>query len=311
MKPKYIFWGLFLVTLGTLILIDNFSIVNLNLSGLWKLWPMALILWGISLIINNDFLKSFIAAVVAILLAIAIYGAGQSFLNIFDKNIGFEFANGEKNFYNDTTHFVEPLDKKIKIVDLMIDVGVGSFDIVEPTTDLITVTASGTKDNYIFNRTDSENSTLIELKMKKTKFKLRKGSLKNKIEIGLNSEPVWNMNFDLGAASIDFDLSHYKVSTMKLDMGAASLNLKIGDKYPETIIDIDAGASSIDIEIPDSSGCEIYTDVTLSSKNFSGFKKIKKDLYRTENFERAKNKIFIRIDAGVSSFDVRRYAGEW
>ena len=55
MKPKHVFWGLFLVTLGTLILISNFSIINLDLAGLWKLWPAALILWGISFIINKDF----------------------------------------------------------------------------------------------------------------------------------------------------------------------------------------------------------------------------------------------------------------
>ena len=93
--------------------------------------------------------------------------------------------------------------------------------------------------------------------MKKTKIKLHKGSYKNKVEIGLNSLPIWNMNFDIGAAAIDFDLSPYKISTMKLDIGAASLDLKLGDKYPKTIVDIDAGASSINIMIPDSSGCEI------------------------------------------------------
>jgi len=146
------------------------------------------------------------------------------------------------------------------------------------------------------------------LKMKKTKIKLRKGSFKNKMEMSLNAEPIWNMNFDLGAAAIDFDLSPYKVSTLKLDMGAASLDLKIGDKYPETIIDIDAGASSVDIEVPESSGCEIKSDVSLSSKHFNGFNKISKDLYKTDNFDSAKNKIYIRIDAGVSSIDVRRYS---
>lgn len=311
MKTKYIFWGLFLITLGTLILISNFSIVNLNLSGLWKLWPLALILLGISLIINNNFLKAVFAAVIAIVLALTIYGAGQSILNIFHNDIDFKFANGENNFNTDTTHFVESFDKKIKNVDLKIDAGAASFNIVEPTTDLIRVVTYGNKDNYIFTRTDFDNSTLIDLTMKKTTIKLRKGSFKNKMQIELNSEPVWNMNFDFGAASVDFDLSPYKVSTMKLDLGAASLNLKLGDKYPETILDIDADASSIDIEIPDSSGCEINSDVSISSKNYNGFKKINSDLFRTENFEKAKNKIYIRIDAGVSSIDVRRYSGGW
>lgn len=311
MKPKHVFWGLFLVTLGTLILISNFSIINLNLSGLWKLWPAAIILWGISFIINKDFVRVVFAGVIAIVLALTIFGAVQSFLNIFDKDIDFEFADGENHSYVDTTRYVESFDKKIKNVDLKIDAGAGSFNIIEPTKNLISVLALGIKDNFIFNRTDTDNLASIELKMKKTKIKLRKGSFKNKMEISLNTEPVWNMNFDLGAAAIEFDLSHYKVSTIKLDIGAASLDLKLGNKYPETILDIDAGASSIDIEVPDSSGCEIKSDVSLSSKHFNGFKKISKDLYRTENFETAKNKIYIRIDAGVSSIDVKRYSGEW
>jgi len=311
MKPKHVFWGLFLVTLGTLILISNFSIINLNLSGLWKLWPAALILWGISFIINKDFIKVVFAGVIAIVLALTIYGAGQSFLNIFDKDLDFEFADGENHVYADTTRYVELFDKKIKNVDLKIDAGAGSFNIVEPTSDLISVLALGIKDNYIFTRNDSESGTSIEVKMKKTKIKLHKGSFKNKIEMNLNAEPIWNMNFDIGAAAIDFDLSPYKISTMKLDMGAASLELKLGDKFPETMLDIDAGASSIEILVPDSSGCEIKADVSISSKDFKGFKKIHSDLYRTENFDNAKNKIYIRLDAGVSSIEVKRYSGAW
>jgi hypothetical protein len=311
MKPKHVFWGLFLVTLGTLILISNFSIINLDLSGLWKLWPVALILWGISFIINKDFIKVVFAGVIAIVLALTIYGAGQSILNICDKDLDFEFANGDNHYYADTTRYVESFDKKIKNADLKIDAGAGAFSITESTTDLIAVTALGIKDNYIFKRIDSGNSSSIDLKMKKTKIKLQKGSFKNKMEISLNQEPVWNMDFDLGAAAIDFDLSPYKISTARIDIGAASLDLQLGDKYPETIVDLDAGAASVDIIIPDSSGCEIRSDVSLSSKHFNGFDKIESGLYRTNNFETSANKIFIRIDAGVSSIDVRRYSKEW
>lgn len=311
MKPKHVFWGLLLVTLGTLILVNNFSLINLNLSRLWKLWPAVLILWGISFIINKDFFKTLSAGVIAIVLALSIYGAGQSFLNIFDKDIDFVFADDDDYQYLDTTRYVEFYQKNITNADFKIDAGAGSFKIIEPVEDLVAVSVISTKNNYVFDRTDSGNSTSIELKMKKTKIKLQKGRYKNKVEIGLNSLPVWNMNFDIGAAAIDFDLSPYKINTMKLDIGAASLDLKIGDKYPKTILDIDAGASSIKIMIPDSSGCEINADISISSKHFRGFEKIHKDLYRTENFDAAKNKIYIRIDAGVSSIDVTRYSGEW
>jgi hypothetical protein len=311
MKPKYIFWGLFLVTLGTLILISNFSIVDLSLSGLWKLWPAALILWGISFIINKEFVKVVFAGVIAIVLALTIFGAGQSFLNLFDRDFDIEFANGDDYSYADTTRYIEAFNDKIKTADLRIDAGAGQFKILEPTSELVSVLTRGLKDNYIFQRTDSDHMASIDLKMKKTKIKLKKGSLKNRIEMSMSQQPIWNMNFDLGAAEINFDLSQYKVSTAKLDIDAASLDLKLGDKYPETIIDIDAGASAIDIMIPDSSGCEIKSDVALSSKDFEGFEKVNSDIYRTENFTSAKSKIFIRIDAGVSSIDVRRYSKEW
>ena len=121
MKPKHVFWGLLLVTLGTLILISNFALINLDLSHLWKLWPLVLILWGISFIINKDFIKILFAGVTAIILALSIYGAGQSFLNICDKDIDFVFADGENYQYADTTKYVESFEKNIKNANLTID----------------------------------------------------------------------------------------------------------------------------------------------------------------------------------------------
>lgn len=91
-------------------------------------------------------------------------------------------------------------------------------------------------------------------------------------------------------------------------MGAASLKLKLGDRAEETRLTLDAGASSIDINVPEDAGCEIKTDVSLSSKHFDGFKTIDSDLFRTDNFENAKKKIYISIESGVSSIKVNRYS---
>jgi hypothetical protein len=132
MKPKHVFWGLLLVTLGTLILINNFSLINLDLAGLWKLWPAVLILWGISFIINKDFVKTLFAGVIAIVLALSIYGAGQSLLNICDKDIDFVFADGENYKYADTTRYVESYEKNIKTADLEIDAGADHLILLNP-----------------------------------------------------------------------------------------------------------------------------------------------------------------------------------
>lgn len=311
MKPKHVFWGLFLVLLGTLILLSNFSVINIHLGAIWKLWPVVIILWGVSYIFNNNYVKILFAGVSAVILALVIFSAGQSFLNIFNKDIDVEFSNDENYNYADTTKFTESFSSKIKYADLKVDGGAGVFKLVEPTEDLVSVAALGDKSNYSLTRNDSDNNASVELRMKKAKIRLYKKSMKNKVELSLNPNPIWNMNIDLGAADIDFDLSPYKISTAKLDIGAASLEVKLGDKYPETIMDIDFGASSVKIWIPDSSGCEIRSDVALSSKHFENFNKIDRKLYRTENFESAKNKIYLRLDGAVSSVDVVRYSKDW
>jgi len=72
-------------------------------------------------------------------------------------------------------------------------------------------------------------------------------------------------------------------------------------------VSVDAGASDINIFVPNGSGCKIFTDGALSSKHFSDFEKIDSDNYETENFKEAANKIYIEIDCGVSSISVERY----
>src|SRR3989339_288915 len=144
------------------------------------------------------------------------------------------------------------------------------------------------------------------------KFYVFNGKIKNKVNISLNTNPVWDLNFEVGAASTEFDLRPYKVDDVDIDIGAASLKIYLGDLNDTTNIEIDAGASSIEILIPESSGCELNADVTLSSKDFDRFNKVGKELYRTENFDCSTKKIFLNIDSGVSSVKIRRYnSGEW
>ena len=96
-----------------------------------------------------------------------------------------------------------------------------------------------------------------------------------------------------------------------MHIGAASLKAKLGSLTDELKFILDAGASSIEIWIPETSGCEIRTDGALSSKNFDDFRKIRSDYYRTDNFESAEKKIYLELDSGVSSLKVKRYSESW
>jgi hypothetical protein len=47
--------------------------------------------------------------------------------------------------------------------------------------------------------------------------------------------------------------------------------------------------------------------IVLSGKTIKGFEKVDHGHYRTENFDQAKNKIYISVDAAISSYTITRY----
>ncbi|MGB2787436.1 MAG: DUF5668 domain-containing protein, partial [Candidatus Saccharimonadaceae bacterium] len=62
-----LFWGLMLIFIGTLVLIDNLNIVNVNFGDLWQLWPIFIIGAGVSMLS----LRGWLAGVIMFLLTVA------------------------------------------------------------------------------------------------------------------------------------------------------------------------------------------------------------------------------------------------
>ena len=106
---------------------------------------------------------------------------------------------------------------------------------------------------------------------------------------------------------MNLDLTKFKIEKIDVSMGAAALNVRLGTLSDKTRLNVEAGASDIDIMVPEEVGCQVRTDDVLSSKNLHGFTKIKAGLYRTDGFDEAGKKIYIEIDCGVSSINIRRY----
>ena len=153
------------------------------------------------------------------------------------------------------------------------------------------------------------DKSTITMDMKKRHFVFSDNEhSKNKTLIKLNTSPVWDLNFEVGAAAINFDFSPYKTDKIEIKMGAASLKAKLGNKSDVTNMYVKAGVSSVDILVPESSGCEIQCKTALSSKEFDDFIKVNSNLYRTANFDSAKKKIYLDIDTGISSIHVSRYS---
>ena len=312
MSYRKIFWGVILVLIGILFILKNVGLIYFDWVTIWRLWPLILILWGVSLIPVKDYLK--------LIFSVAAIAISFILVNTYDKTGYYSFDwdgrgnHHERNSDNDNwsegtaeQELFQSYDSAIKHVVLNLDAAAGDFRLNDtaPSDKLLTFWKKGTIGNYSMTSNDDSTSTEINLNIQDSHVKFNNKGMR--VKLGLNPNPVWDLNFDIGAASIDFDLSSYKVERLSIDGGASSIDVRLGDLNDLTEVEINAGASSIDIQIPETTGAELRTETVLSSRNFQGFKKIKSGLFRTDNYETATKKINMSIDAGVSSVDIRRY----
>lgn len=305
MKTSHFFWGVFFLSIGALLLIGNLTELNFYWHTAWKFWPLVLVLIGVSILVKNQFGKNVVAALAGLILALTIYATVSATNNFFHND--FHLVFNDNDAVLDSSYFSEQYSDSVKTATLNFKGGAGSFKILTTSEKLAEFYTESYNDNYKLNRIDKGSNTELNFAMKDTRIRFGKSNYKNSVEMSLNPNPEWQINFDIGASSVDLDLTPYKVSKVDIDMGAASLNLKLGDLSDLTRLKLKAGASDIDILVPETVGCEITSDAALSSRRYNGFNKINKNVYRTDNFDSAKKRIYMEIDCGVSSIDVNRY----
>jgi len=301
MKISRLFAGLLIVLLGVALILSNFDVLHLDWSYIFRLWPVLLIFAGISVLVANQKLRAVLYAVTAILVLVWIFSAASvgwgSFHGLFH------------GFARDVHHqeFTEDMTKGVKKGVLTINSGAGSFYINDTTSDLLYASTQSNVGDYYFDTSIDGPTENLELRLEGNDNHWNFGNTKNTVNIKLNNKPDWDVVLNVGACSGDLDLSPYIIKSAVVKAGASSIKIRLGDKADSTDLRLDTGASSLTVFVPSSSGCMIHDNAELSSKSFRDFEKTSDGDYRTSNFDVAKRKVFISIDAGISSIKVRRY----
>ncbi|HSP87133.1 MAG TPA: hypothetical protein VLN45_03315, partial [Ignavibacteriaceae bacterium] len=263
----------------------------------------------------NEIARGILISITSIILAISIFYVLQTGWGFFHDDVMVDFKNGiqirdNEDAKYETTFFEEDFSDSLKQATFYFKSGAGSFKIKDTTEKLFSAVVTGYDNNYNITRLDEGEMTKLHFENDRDSHFIFPGKNRNKVNISLNSSPVWDMKFDVGAAYSKFDLRNFKVEELDIKTGAAKLELVLGELIDSAHVDIDAGVSKIEISVPENTGCEINSHISLSKKDFDGFNKIDDDLYRTENFSSSTKKIFMNIDTGVSSVKIKRYSGE-
>ncbi|MFZ4413428.1 MAG: LiaI-LiaF-like domain-containing protein [Bacteroidales bacterium] len=300
-KYKGIFWGLVLIAFGVMIILKNMDIVHFNWFGILQLWPLLLIIWGISLIPIQEYIKFILSVLVLV--------GGLFLLNAYQCDNSFcwnwKYTDDKTNWKEQKIE--EDYDTTVSRAVLKLDAVAGDFNISGTTNKLISFESKGNIGDYKINTSSDDSSKIVEIGIESNVVKITNTHKGNSTKIALNPNPIWDLHLEAGASSINFDLSEFKFRNIDFEGGATEIKLKIGDKQTLVNIKIEAGASSIKIFIPKNSGCELDGDNVLSSKNLDGFNKTSENKYRTADFDKCSNKIYVNIDAAVSSISVERY----
>lgn len=305
MKRSSFFWGFFLFGLGSLLLLNKMNYLYIWWDSILGLWPFILILVGITLLPLNRFIKIGLGLLWIAGTIFYVSKADAYTHHWFDFR---PWDDDESTWYDQTdkTSFIA-MDSTLTNAVLELDAAAGNYEIYGTTSHLLFLSQEGTVAPFSLRNDTAGNSAVIKISMKGKHFKTKKNKYRNESVIQLNENPVWDLNLEVGAATVDFDLSPFKVGRIDLDGGATSVKIRLGDKSPRTDVDIETGASSVDIEVPLNTGCEVKTSTVLTDKSLEGFEKISTGLYRTPGFDADSNRIFINVDAAMASIKVRRY----
>lgn len=287
--------GVLFISIGILCLLDLTGVIAGLAGWAWSYWPALLILAGVAVLVRHPMVRLGVTIATAVILAVLLYEAFRLFPCVAED------GNGILEEYI----LEEPMDSAVHAASLRFTAGVGSFSIDGQTGDLVRAWVRSQPGRYALTRTRGDGYD--EINLTGTGGRLHGKRYSNKVEVSLNEVPSWDIVVESGASRLNLDLANYNIRSMKVNVGAADVDLRLGLRGDDTHVEINGGASAVDVEVPVEAGCEVRFGGGLSVKSLSEFEKVNRRLYRTDNFGSAGRKILLDTDLGVSRFRVRRY----
>ncbi len=298
MKPSRVFWGVLFLSIGLLLLLDRLTTIPIHIVISWKFWPLLLVLWGIGALVEQRAVRDAIATFCAIFLALLLMSV---VIGDEREERGGEFVGAPEQTLS------VPLGEGVERALFTLESGAGSFRLGDTTSDLVAARTWTSLGEYDLEESRSDGEVDAVLRLVGGHRGWRWGHGHNSVSVQLHRGPAWEMRFNVGAARLDIDATPFNVEVLDIRAGASTVGVKLGDRAAESRVIVRTGVSSVAIEVPESSGCEVEVESAVASRDFRGFEKIDRGHYRTSNYDSATSRISLRFEAGVSSLKVTRY----
>lgn len=268
MGRSTLFWGVILILIGALLLLNNLGVLDVNIwSLIWPVFLIALGLWILWRIVAGP------RPVEAEEVVIPLEGAAQARVHIRHGagRLHVDAGAGPGELVAGT--FGGGLDHRVRRDGDMLDVEMRVPSDAFPAFALPWMWGQGGALDWSFS---------------------------------LNGEIPLSLDLETGASDMRLDLTDLRVTDLRLQTGASATDLTLPANAGHTRAEIRSGAASVNIRVPSGVAARIrikggLAGITVDQNRFPRMG----DTYQSADYDTALNKVDVDIETGVGSVEVR------
>lgn len=300
-------WPLILITIGLVFLLVNFGYVpGVTAIQLLNLWPLLLILAGVDIAIGRRWPLAALGIDVAVIaLGLALLATQPTVFSgpfFFDHDAG---GVGQRD--------VSVERRSVTSLSLDINGGAGRFRVSGGS--MMLVEAHSPNEDLRVRRAEFDKSG-EHADVRIDHSGSRRGVTAD-VETRVASNVPTDLELNGGAGEFFIDLSDMMVSSAELNVGAASLTLTLPrpaqateapmtKPTPEVKIEVNAGASSIIIDVPEGVEARVTTSGALLSLRSTNTRVTASgSTAETAGYGSATARVTVSVTAGASSITIR------
>jgi len=308
LKPTTVVTGIMLVLAGLSLFLVNLGYLSWDtILQTFRFWPILLILLGLAIIFKNQLPSGISSSILLIIALFAFIGListpGRNF-RLFNIHLGdhHNSNSGVQNF--------QVTKSKYSILNAgILDLKCGGLKLTLDGESTAWFDASFAKLKAIATESVNQKNLNISLNQEDVNFNLGHNWHEASWHLHLSPALAWDLNIDTGAVDAKLDLSNLTINNFELNTGAANIELLFGTKSVETEVNIEAGASSIKVKIPEEIGVKVEFDSALTSNNLNklGWQH-DENTYTSPGYEGKTHKINFQVETGASSFQIETFS---
>ena len=281
-------FAVFVILAGIVILLFNMDMLKLDMFwGIIHLWPLLLIIAGLSIIFRNVRYMDVVLWLVFIGIVIS-----YSYLNLDEKS----WTIGEDTEVKAYMYEIE--DIETGMIDLNIPTGsveisvndIDQFDYSLPEN-CKSHTVETENSHFLF-KVDDDQSIDFSLYFQNRKY-----------DIDVPNTGVWDMRIDGAVINTIIDLKDIDVNDVRVNFAVGDVKIIIDDYY-QSNYDIDFAIGNVVVDIPDDANAKIYYSGAISSIDVpEGFVK-KGDVYYSSNYDESADYLNIKVDLAIGNVEI-------